>query len=253
MLPNRGMWGNTEAPQLAPHQARSLSVLNYSISPLYPGLRGPGKCRNAPNLVSLASEAGGPSPGSSPEKKKKRRRSLLPAEILSAILDTFLKARRGMWGEGEFRGLHRDQTLRDLTLGPQPSPRPGKSLSLILLRSPSPPQRGPATLLAFPPDPQENGGREPLPTENSHFFAARFRNTPGLMPFGELCNQGHRSGTKQTRLCVHPRPRGSTPEQGGAPAGPRVGLVCSAKAAGGGQARAPRRGGPQQSAEPRAG
>lgn len=60
-----------------------------------------------------------------------------------------------------------------------------------------------------------------LPTGNSHFFAARFRNTPGLMPSRELCNQGHRSRAKQTRLCVQSRPRGSTLGQGEAPAGPR--------------------------------
>lgn len=118
---------------------------------------------------------------------------------------------------------------RDPTLRPQPFPRPRKGLSLIPLRSPSPPQRGPATLRASPPDPQEGGGREPLPTGNSHFFAARFRNTPGLMPSRELCNQGHRSRAKQTRLCVQPRPRGSTPGQGGARARPRVSRVCSAK------------------------
>lgn len=136
---------------------------------------------------------------------------------------------------------------RDPTLRPQPFPRPRKGLSLIPLRSPSPPQRGPATLRASPPGPQEGGGREPLPTGNSHFFAARFRNTPGLMPSRELCNQGHRSRAKQTRLCVQPRPRGSTPGQGGARARPRVSRVCSAKepraakvpsrAPGGGRAR----------------
>lgn len=141
---------------------------------------------------------------------------------------------------------------RDPTLRPQPFPRPRKGLSLIPLRSPSPPQRGPATLRVSPPDPQEGGGREPLPTGNSHFFAARFRNTPGLMPSRELCNQGHRSRAKQTRLCVQPRPRGSTPGQGGARARPRVRRVCSAKepraaevpgrAPGGGRARSGRPG-----------
>lgn len=63
----------------------------------------------------------------------------------------------------------------------------------------------------------KGGGREPLPTDNSHFFAARFRNTPGPMPSGELCNQGHRSRAKQTRLCVcvQRRPRGSAPGREG--------------------------------------
>lgn len=74
------------------------------------------------------------------------------------------------------------------------------------------------------------GGREPLPTDNSHFFAARFRNTLGLMPSGELCNQGHRSLAKQTRLCVcSGGPGGAHGAGGWAPVGPRVRLVCSAE------------------------
>lgn len=107
-------------------------------------------------------------------------------------------------GEGEFRGLGRDQTQRAHPRTPTFSLLPPSpiGLDLIPIPIPSPPQKGPTIPLVSPPDPQEGGGREPLPTENSHFFAARFRNTPGLMPSGELCNQGHRSRAKQTRLCV---------------------------------------------------
>lgn len=86
--------------------------------------------------------------------------------------------------------------LRGSTLAPQLSPAPGEASAAASSR------RGPPGPLAPPPDTLEGGGRQPLPTENSHFFAARFRTTPGLMPSGELCNQGHRSRAKQTRLCV---------------------------------------------------
>lgn len=108
--------------------------------------------------------------------------------------------------------------------------------------------------MAFPPDPQEGGGRELLPTENSHFFAARFRNTPGLMPFSELCNQGHRSRAKQTRLCVCSRGPGEAHRgREGLRPGLGVGLGGSENAAGGSGAGAPSHRGPRPIAGPRAG
>lgn len=143
--------------------------------------------------------------------------------------------------------------LRDFTLRPDLSPPSEEAKASPSSRPKTTPARA-RDPLASAPDPQEGGGRELLPTENSHFFAARFRNTPGLVPSGELCNQGHRSRAKQTRLCVcgggpgeaHRGREGLWPGLG-------VGLVGSANAAGGTPARAPRRRGPGPSAGPRAG
>lgn len=143
---------------------------------------------------------------------------------------------------------------RDPTLGTHLPPGPGEaSISSCYGPQVYPKEDPPTSPLASPSGPQVGRGREPLPTENSHFFAARFRNTPGLMPSGELCNQGHRSRAKQTRLCVQRRPRGSAPGREGLRPGLGVGLVCSATAAEGGRTRAPRRRGPGPSAGPRVG
>lgn len=90
------------------------------------------------------------------------------------------------------------------------------------------PKRGcgrPCLLRSDPLSQLWRGGREPLPTDNSHFFAARFRNTLGLMPSGELCNQGHRSRAKQTRQCVcSGGPRGA--QGAGRGSGPASGPAC---------------------------
>lgn len=127
---------------------------------------------------------------------------------------------------------------------PRPNPAPVPKTTPGWARDP----------LAFPPDPQEGGGRELLPTENSHFFAARFRNTPGLMPFGELCNQGQRSRAKQTRLCVCSRGPGEAHRgREGLRPGLGVRLGGSENAAGGSRAGAPSRRGPRPSAGCRAG
>lgn len=70
------------------------------------------------------------------------------------------------------------------------------------------------------------------------------------MPFGELCNQGHRSRAKQTRLCMCSRGPG---EAHRGREGLRPGLGGSENAAGGSRAGATSRRGPRPSAGPRAG
>lgn len=121
--------------------------------------------------------------------------SLHPAEILP-LFWTHSSRPEERGGGGKSFESPTVTKLRGSTLAPQLSPAPGEASAAAS------PRRGPAGPLAPPPDTLEGGGRQPLPTENSHFFAARFRTTPGLMPSGELCNQGHRSRAKQTRLCV---------------------------------------------------
>lgn len=76
----------------------------------------------------------------------------------------------------------------------------------------------------------------------------------GLMPSGELCNQGHRSRAKQTPLCVSSRGPGEA-HRGREGLRPGLGVrpKGSANAAGGSRARAPRRRGPGPRAGPRAG
>lgn len=148
--------------------------------------------------LSSASGPGGTSPGSSPEKGDTN--SYSPGKSYP-LFWTHSSRPEQHGGRGEFQ-----DSLCDQTASPSSHPNrhlaPAKGRGLTLLAFSSPPQKGPAIALASPPDPQEGKGSEPFPTENSHFLAARFRNTPGLMPSGELCNQGHRSRAKQTRLCV---------------------------------------------------
>lgn len=262
MLPNREIWGSTETPLLAPHQALGLNEFHCSTSPLSPVLGwDPGKGNNSefgPKSVLFPNSwPGGPSQRSSPEKKKEKKKMLVltPRRYSVCSFRHIPQGPKRNAGEGaRVSGLHHDKLERDPTLGSQSFPAP-KRPRPHPARVPKPTPEGPpaSPLAAAPPGPQEGGGREPLPTENSHFFALRFRNTPGLMPSGELCNQGHRSRAKQTRLCVQRRPRGSAPGQGGAQARPQGRRVCSANAAGGDGERAPRGRGPGPSAGPRAG
>lgn len=166
-------------------------------------------------------------------------------EIQPDVLDTFFKARRGRGEGARSFGAFTATTLRDPSLGPQPFPAPRRDRGLTLSRRQAHP-RGLPTLLASPPEPQEGGSREPSLTENSHFLAARLRTTPGLIPSDELCNQGHHSRAKQTRLCVHQQPRGRARQQGGAPTGPRGRTRVLRESRRGTLASAPRRQVPAQ-------
>lgn len=247
MLPNRGLRGYTEAPGLAPHKALGLSTSNCSTGPFLLCSGGSrdeqGRSEFGPKSVSSPAYPGQVAPVWEvlQKKKKKDASPYSPRKFCPLFQTHSSRPEEERGGGGKSFGAFSRTKLKDPTLEPPPSPSLGRASA----QSPSSPQthtqRGPETPLVSPRDPQEGGGRYPLPTENSHFFAARFRNTPGLMPSGELCNQGHHSRAKQTRLCVC----GGGPGEAhwgreGLRSGLGVALVCSAKAAGGRRAKAPR-------------
>lgn len=137
----------------------------------------------------------------------------------------------------EFQGLHHNRTHET---SPPPRAPIFPSARERPQRPPSPPPRRPPRTSTRPS--ARRGPRSAAHRELA-LFAARFRNTPGLMPSGELCNQGHRSRAKQTRLCVQRRP-GERTRQGGARAGPQGRAGSLSDHSGRRPRESPRRGGP---------
>lgn len=197
-----------------PHQVERQ---HWSFTPR-PGGRGKGQ-----SALNLARRACSPGSAHWPQSGKFCRKN-----------DTSLTPRRNSFRY--FRHIpHSSRPEGDCGGGGVSGPPPGANSARVPPRAPPrPPGARPQAPPREPATPRPPP--EPLPTENSHFFAARFRNTPGLLPSGELCNQGHGSRAKQTR-CVRRGPRRG---RGLRPAGGRA--VCSARAAGAAlPAGAPRR------------
>lgn len=127
-----------------------------------------------------------------------------------------------------------DQTKPLPPWGAKRSLLPPQAAALPRVASPSPPQTGPATLPhAPPPGPRAGGGREPLPTENSHFFAARFRNTPT----NYVTRDTAPGLNKRRSVCAAAAPGERT--GAGRGAGRARGRACLLSAAGARAARAP--------------
>lgn len=154
--------GDSEDGQRAPHQGLGLNIFKCSTGPARPILGGPGKGRNARDLVRRAcspqsqgqvAPVGGSFPEQNPKNQNKQKHNkkpdsspYSPKKFLSAILDTFFKVRGGTWGRRKKSfGASSDQTKRDSTLRPRPFPALARGLGLTPLPSPRPPQRGPET------------------------------------------------------------------------------------------------------------
>ena len=163
MFPNRGDVGDTEAPQLATHQGLGLDTFNCSTGPARPVLGGSEEGQErfrfgTKSVLSPVSGPGGLSPGSSPEKNKNKKKTpqknkhpkkptlvLTPGRNSVHYFRHIPQGSRRNVEEGKKSfgaSSHRTKRFHPRA---RPFPALGRGRGLTPLRSPRPPQRGPAT------------------------------------------------------------------------------------------------------------
>lgn len=170
MLPNRELWGGYRRPQGWP------LTRHWAFCPV---LGDRGMSRDAPNLVprawlpSLPGQVA-PSLGSSQKKD-----SLYSPRKFVRLFQTHSSRPDEERGGGRVSGPSPGQTPRS-TLGPPHLPPSRKGLGPITLQ---PPNRHPERARDPPrisPQARRKTGPLAVPTENSHFFAARFQKHAGF-------------------------------------------------------------------------